>query len=180
MQEKQDLRRKMMRIRDEIPVHEREYQSIKVCNEVKQLIIDQCAKTVHSYLPMGREVNILPLLEWCLENEIRVYSPKTLPDRELKHYEFTGTHNLANGVFGTRYPVSDKDYKGMFDIIIVPGLAFTKDGKRLGYGGGYYDSFLIRHKSALSIGVCYFEQVLEDLPTEKHDYIQKMIVFEKK
>ena len=56
------------------------------------------------------------------------------------------------------------------DALIVPGLAFTLDGKRLGYGGGYYDKLLSKKAfKACTIGFCFSFQIMKDLPTEAHD-----------
>lgn len=56
------------------------------------------------------------------------------------------------------------------DAVIVPGLAFTADGQRLGQGGGHYDRFLVRLRAnCLTVGVCFREQLFETLPTEPHD-----------
>ena len=55
-------------------------------------------------------------------------------------------------------------------VWIVPGLAFTRDGRRLGYGGGWYDRYLaMAAQDALAIGVAYPFQMLDDLPTDEHD-----------
>ena len=54
-------------------------------------------------------------------------------------------------------------------IILVPGLAFTKFGTRLGRGAGYYDELLHLTKNIYSIGICKKAQLLEELPTEPHD-----------
>ena len=56
------------------------------------------------------------------------------------------------------------------DLVIVPGLAFTADGARLGQGGGWYDRFLSAVRSdCTTIGVCFSEQVVDALPVEPHD-----------
>ena len=58
----------------------------------------------------------------------------------------------------------------LLDALIVPGLAFTADGKRLGYGGGYYDKLLsMKSFKAFAIGFCFKFQIIKDLPTEIHD-----------
>ncbi len=59
---------------------------------------------------------------------------------------------------------------GWPDVVIVPGVAFTRDGDRLGQGGGWYDRFLPQIRSdCTTIGVCFEPQVLASLPTEPHD-----------
>lgn len=56
------------------------------------------------------------------------------------------------------------------DVVVVPGLGFTVDGRRLGQGGGHYDRFLPRlAPTARTIGVGFAEQLVDELPTEVHD-----------
>jgi 5-formyltetrahydrofolate cyclo-ligase len=58
----------------------------------------------------------------------------------------------------------------LLDVVVVPGLAFTPGGERLGQGGGHFDRFLARVPGdCLRIGVAFNEQVVGALPTERHD-----------
>lgn len=61
------------------------------------------------------------------------------------------------------------------DLVIVPGLAFTRTGQRLGQGGGWYDRFLA-DVECVTVGVCFAEQVLDDLPIEAHDVAVDVVV----
>ena len=78
---------------------------------------------------------------------------------------------LRQGPMGILEPVeaeivSPKEVK----VWLVPGLAFTRDGKRLGYGGGWYDRLLAEAlKDSLKLGVAHAFQVVDDLPSELHD-----------
>jgi len=55
-------------------------------------------------------------------------------------------------------------------LILVPGLAFTRDGRRLGHGGGYYDRLLAQHRPhAIALGTCFDLQIVADIPCEPHD-----------
>ena len=66
-------------------------------------------------------------------------------------------------------------------VWIVPGLAFTRDGKRLGYGGGWYDRFLASaRKDALKIGVAHKFQILDNLPYEPHDILLNCVITDTK
>lgn len=63
------------------------------------------------------------------------------------------------------------------DVIVIPGLAFTVDGKRCGQGGGWYDRFLPAVRpDAVMIGVCFAPQIVVDLPTDAHDVFLHAIV----
>ena len=55
------------------------------------------------------------------------------------------------------------------DVFLVPGVAFTVSGKRLGRGGGYYDKLLSKYPETLKIGITFNERIMQDLPTESHD-----------
>lgn len=78
---------------------------------------------------------------------------------------------LADGAFGIREPQSGTPCPpGEIDLIVVPGVAFTPDGVRLGRGRGYYDRYLsLPEFRAAKIGVCYRHQLEERLPAEPHD-----------
>ena len=83
---------------------------------------------------------------------------------EFRERTFLGIRSLYEPTEGKEVVLNE------IDIIIVPGLAFTLDGKRLGRGGGYYDRALAElREDALSVGVCFGFQLLETLPTELHD-----------
>jgi len=64
------------------------------------------------------------------------------------------------------------------EVIFVPGLAFTKNGKRLGMGQGYYDSYLKDKPQIIKIGLCYSFQLLEDLPTNEFDVAMDFLINE--
>lgn len=66
---------------------------------------------------------------------------------------------------------------GDLDVVVVPGVAFTVDGHRLGQGGGHYDRFLLRLRpDCLTIGVCYAEQLVDAVPLEPHDVAVDVVV----
>lgn len=66
---------------------------------------------------------------------------------------------------------------GEMDLIVLPGAAFTRDGKRLGYGGGFYDTLLVSPAAGVPLaGVCFPCQLLDDLPMEAHDRHVDMVI----
>lgn len=63
------------------------------------------------------------------------------------------------------------------DVVLVPGLAFTASGERLGQGGGWYDRFLLGVRpDCTTIGVCFREQLVAELPVEPHDIRLDVVV----
>ncbi|MCF0205812.1 MAG: 5-formyltetrahydrofolate cyclo-ligase, partial [Bacteroidales bacterium] len=63
-----------------------------------------------------------------------------------------------------------------FDLIIVPGVAFDRNGNRLGRGRGYYDRFLCKYPKVEKIGICFDFQLLEEIPTEPTDIRMDKVV----
>ena len=142
---------------------------LEICNKLEALIDKINAKVVHAYLPMGKEIDITPLLKNLLDKNIIVVSPKTLKNRKLQNLVLNSLEEIEEGVFGTTHPTNSVEYTGAFDLIIVPGLAFDDKKYRLGYGAGYYDNFLVNHPNTLKVGVFYpFQQVIK-VPIEPHD-----------
>ncbi len=140
-----------------------------VCEQLENIILEKGYQKVHAYLPMGKEIDISPLLQSLLEKKITVVVPKTLPKRKLENLVLTDLNKVEKGVFGTTHPSDSKIYNEDFDLIIVPGLAFDKNNYRLGYGGGYYDNFIVNHQESKKIGIFYPFQEVEKVPTQAHD-----------
>ena len=85
-------------------------------------------------------------------------------DIELCLYKEPFIKNTLN-ILEPENPIKIKEV----DVFLVPGLAFTASGKRLGRGGGYYDKLLSKYPDTLKIGITFNERILQDLPTESHD-----------
>lgn len=94
-------------------------------------------------------------------------------DREaaMEFARYTDPFNdseLEPGPFGLMQPRADADVMTP-DVVIVPVIGFTSDGRRLGQGGGHYDRWLAAHPGALAIGLAWDCQLVDDLPHEDHD-----------
>ena len=98
----------------------------------------------------------------------RVVLPRIEGD-EMEFYNIS--EGLCEGAFGIMEPIATTPIApSAIDVMIVPGVAFTHEGARLGRGKGFYDKYL-SHKDfrAYTIGVCYPCQIVDNIPTEKHD-----------
>lgn len=167
--QKKKLRKEMLAKRAKLSQQNKEKYDQWICAELLKIVKAYHCKAIHAYLPMGTEINILPLIKNLLREKIVVVCPKTLPNRKLEHLMLGSLDQLEKGVFGTMHPTHAKVYEGAYDLIIVPGLAFDQHRQRLGYGGGYYDQFLCEHPEALKVGIAYPFQFHEEIPSESHD-----------
>lgn len=131
-----------------------------------------CAVPLAVYLAAPDEIDIDPYIEHLLRAGVEVVAPRwNGATYELARLKGLDAKSLRRGPMGIREPV-DADIVRPRDVHvwIVPGLAFTRAGRRLGYGGGWYDRFLASApKDAVKIGVAYSFQIVDDLPAEPHD-----------
>ena len=90
-----------------------------------------------------------------------------------------GMDRLRTGRYGVREPERDEPApRGAIQLIVIPGLAFDRQGGRMGYGAGYYDRFL-RHRAARRGGVCFEAQLVERVPRGAHDVRMEILVTER-
>ncbi|MDF0706645.1 5-formyltetrahydrofolate cyclo-ligase [Flagellimonas okinawensis] len=167
--EKIRIRNQMLQQRERMPRSKKIIYDKWVCERLWEAVKAHQVKTLHTYLPMGSEIDITPFIEKCLEKDLVVVVPKTLSKRRFENLILTSLCDLESGVFGTRYPSGNHIFQGTYDMIVVPGLACDGEGYRLGYGGGYYDTFLANQMKAFKIGIFYPFQKKENLPKEAHD-----------
>ncbi len=157
--------------------------STAIASRVVALGAWSCSRTLHCYVDsMAGEVQTLELIRLALDQGKNVVVPVVPPDRKrrLLHAQLTSLEDLATGPIGLRQPpaeLAEFDDFSSLDLIIVPGLAFSKSGDRLGMGGGYYDRFLAEI-AAPKIGlVC--EQLLSDsIPNTDHDVAMDWVATE--
>ena len=96
--------------------------------------------------------------------------------------EITGVHDLAEGAFGIAEPVSGcpERLPEKADCIVVPGVAFDRSGRRIGYGKGFYDRTLHRLEGmGRLVGFCFDFQLVEELKGEPHDVALDLIITER-
>ena len=142
----------------------------------------QKARTVALYAPIRGEVPTRDILIAALADEKVVCYPLShVHGRILSFRAITSESELEPGRLGVREPNSASELVPVdqIDLLVVPGLGFTRDGKRLGRGGGYYDATL-RAASARSrrVGLAFSDQVVGMLPTNQDDVDMDLVVTE--
>ena len=127
------------------------------------------AKTIYGYLPYNQEVRTVPILEQALADGKRVAVPKVYGD-EMKFIYLPDLTQVAKGYSGIPEPVADGPVgDDPTALVLMPGLAFDKEGHRIGYGGGFYDKFLALEPNHPTVALCYGFQILRELPVEDFD-----------
>ena len=166
---KQSLRELLIQKRRMMSVEERTAQSALILSQLEKMTVFQEAKTVLLYYPKNNEVDVLPLFKRYKRDKVLLLPVTHRRGMTANPYE--GNDKMHRGKVGIPEPTTPP-YEGEIDLIIVPAVAFDKQGNRLGRGGGYYDRFLKKQSHATFIGVGYDFQLVDEVPVRQHD--QKM------
>ena len=127
------------------------------------------ARTIYGYLPYNQEVRTVPMLQRALQDGKKVAVPKVYAD-EMRFIYMEDLSLVEKSDMGIPEPVADEPVADdPTALVLMPGLAFTEKGDRMGYGGGFYDKFLAQEPNHPTVALCYAFQMVEELPTQEHD-----------
>ena len=127
------------------------------------------AKTIYGYLPYNQEVRTVPMLQQALWDGKQVAVPKIYGDT-MKFLYLDDLSKVEKNAMGIPEPIADTPVaEDETALVLMPGLAFTKQGDRMGYGGGFYDRFLAEEPNHPTLALCYEFQIVDSLPTEEFD-----------
>jgi 5-formyltetrahydrofolate cyclo-ligase len=175
---KRQLRRSCRQIRQEVSEAIRQSASRSICGWIDSWPVFQHSSVILTYMPMSCEVDLTSLLEshpqkrWAL--------PRIIPEEDHRmvfhpyHPDRLALHPYGMAEPDPDLPVVPPDE---VQLALVPGLAFDRMGRRLGYGGGYFDRFL-RDFRGVSLGVVFQALLLDCLPCDEHDVPVQWIVTE--
>lgn len=175
---KRQIRRSVLRERDALSSETRAGLGQRIADRFAELPEVRDASTVMLFSSFGSEVPTGPLIERLRERGVTVALPR-IEDGDLVPVAFAPGDPVRPTSFGAVEPVAPKELDpGSLDVVGVPGVAFDRLGRRVGYGGGYYDRFL-RERTAFRVGIAFSLQVLDGrLPAGSFDIPVHAIVTE--
>lgn len=149
---------------------ELEKSNIGIYNNLSRLPEILSANTVYLYCSTGHEVDTRRLIGFLLERGQTVALPVSLPEGEMYFAEYLPGRLQEGRFFGIMEPAADARHlePADGDLIIVPALAYDRDGYRMGQGGGYYDRFLSERR-LFSVGIGRDCLLCERVIREPHD-----------
>ena len=170
---KDTLRKEMLLTRKNIS--NKKSKSKVIETKLLDLDIYKKSKVIAIYNSMKDEVNTTYLINESLKNKI-VLLPKVI-DNKMIFIKIDNDTKYSKSSFKVLEPIG-KEYTDKIDLIIVPGVSFDKNLNRLGYGKGYYDKYLA-NSNLYKIGICFDEQIVNNLPIEEFDIKMNLVITEK-
>lgn len=178
---KKGLRQKMLAMRRALSANETESRSSSLKENILLLLEYKNAKKIMAFLAMKGESNLDGFIRQALLDGKEVYIPVCLPERQMEAGRLIDMEHFEKGPLGLRnlpagYEVTSPE---SLDLVLIPGLAVSQEGIRLGMGAGYYDRYLARVPFEKRVAALWDFQVIPDIPSEPFDQKIAKIVTDK-
>lgn len=143
-------------------------------------LIDDATRIVALYAEKGSEVATGSLDRWLRERGVRVVYPRVIGDSRKLVFCEVALDELMLARFGLREPIATAPVVAAsdIDVFFVPGLAFDREGARVGWGRGHYDATLVDAPEALLVGLAFACQMVERIDRDPHDVLLDYVVTE--
>ncbi|WP_430509809.1 5-formyltetrahydrofolate cyclo-ligase [Gottfriedia solisilvae] len=179
--DKKEIRSAIIKKLNEITAYDRNTKSKQIIDQLIATPEWNNANTIATTMPMEHEIDTTLFIQACWRLHKDVVVPKCIhKTKEMQFFKITSFEQLEKGYFGIQEPnefICEKINKDEINLIVVPGVAYTSKGDRLGYGGGYYDRYLSDYAGNL-VALAYDLQIVEELPIEAHDQRMPLIITE--
>ncbi len=174
---KDEIRKKILKIRNSISTYELLERSNKIISKLELQKEFREANRILCYISFDNEVYTHGLIKkYCKSKKIAVpYISKE--DIHLSYIH--GWDELKAGTYGILEPsVIERAEEKEIELAIIPGIAFDRNGNRIGYGKGYFDR-LLKRMNAVKIALAFDFQIVDAIATEKHDVKMDKIITDK-
>lgn len=179
---KREIRKILVRRRLSIPDKKREEKNRLIIQRLEKIPEFKQAEVVHLYIPIKgkNEVDTWPIVTSLLGARKKIVIPvMEFNSVVLHHVYLEDIGNLKPNKWGVEEPETKRPADiGALDIVLVPMIGGDTKGNRIGYGKGYYDSFLKQTK-AVTIGLLYEECLIDEIPAEPHDVRLDIMITDK-
>jgi len=180
---KNEMRKLYLETRNSIPYEDKVRKSGLIQRKLLTTDTYKKADSIFVYIAMKNEVDTAMIIEKAIKDNKKIAVPISLNNREMFFVPYEGMENLVKTKFGVLEPVSNRKKEVLPNkdsIFIVPGVAFDEEGHRMGYGGGYYDTYIEKYDVKDAIAIAFEAQIQKTIPYEEHDKKIKYIITEKR
>lgn len=182
MEGKKEIRKKVLEELNKLSKPMYEHFSYNIAQKLYHTEEWKEADTIGITVSRPPEVDTYQIIRQAWEENKRVVVPKCYPHtKEMVFRELTRFDELESVYYGLYEPIEEKTRvvsKDEISLLLVPGVAYGKNGYRIGFGGGYYDRFLVDYKGK-TISLAFMIQIFDELPYESHDIPVGKIITER-
>ena len=167
--EKIELRKRLKKARAQLCAEQVAASSAQTVRHILACDAYRNAECIMGYLAFGKELSVDAVLEQALSEGKKVLVPLVISATEIVPVRLKSMQNFELDCFGIRSvrPPVERVAADEVGLILVPGVAFGKDGSRLGMGAGYYDRFLPKAVHAVRMGIAYDSLMQPTLPRDE-------------
>ena len=190
---KQELRKYIRSLKASHSQEQLAFMSDEISNRLLENPMMRDAKVVLAFYPLPDEVSIISVIEFLVSQGKTVLLPQVVSDTEMIIREHHSSDDFREGAFGILEPTGQlfTDYESI-DVALIPGVAFDRNGNRLGRGKGYYDRFIAKcydkkchdlkshdknKKKPYLVGVAFPFQIIDTVPCEVTDVAMNEVYF---
>jgi 5-formyltetrahydrofolate cyclo-ligase len=171
--EKDSIRKQIIEHRDSIDINTKGQWDEDIFNSLIKSEWYKKANTIFAFVSFKSETDTHKIIKYAIHDGKTICVPRIKSKQKgIEIFKIDSFDQLEKGYFGILEPiesclaVESKD----IDLILMPGVAFDRQGGRLGYGAGFYDRFLSKINTSVDkIAVAYHFQVLDNIPMDEHD-----------
>lgn len=174
--EKKSLRKILLEKRDSTSFDMMKIASEKISKRLKKINAFRDAQKIGVYYPIGSEIFTQDIIQELLSKGKEVFLPR-VSENSIDFKRIADFSSLENGSFDIMEPKTECETENSLDVVLVPTVGITPSGIRLGYGHGFYDRFLAKHKTT-TISLTLEKQVVKNIPRSEHDMLIDWIVTE--
>ncbi|XP_050299664.1 5-formyltetrahydrofolate cyclo-ligase-like [Anthonomus grandis grandis] len=173
-----------------MPREEKTRQSQAVFHKLKNLPVFQNSKRVSVYLSIEGEIDTEAIVRHIFEQKKECFIPRCTKSemQMVKLHSMDDWLNLPYSKWKIKQPAlndtrEDAMETGGLDLMICPGVAFTRTGHRLGYGGGYYDRYQTKLREVqkgpfTTVALAFREQIRDEIPVTETDVTLDMVLYD--
>ncbi len=174
---KKEIRSAIIRKRKELTQEEILTRTGKILRSLCALPQYLDADVIYTFVGCKGEVATTLLIDKAVQDGKKVAVPKCIGE-EMVFFYIDSPDELRPGMMDIPEPEPSEERRAEEEkaLMIMPGLAFSRDGGRVGFGGGFYDRFLAKHPDLVKVAVAFSWQILESVPTDEYDIPVPVIV----
>ncbi|MEG0289341.1 MAG: 5-formyltetrahydrofolate cyclo-ligase [Carnobacterium sp.] len=167
---KQEIRKQIIERLKELTGKKKKEQEAAILARLFQTVEWKEAKIIATTMAQEMELNTRPIIEKAWEEGKQVVLPRAKKNRIMDFVRYTSETPMETSTFGLSEPAAALPAipKADIDMVIVPGLAFSEKGYRVGFGGGYYDRFLADY-TGNTVSLVFNEQKIPSFEIESFD-----------